>query len=145
MRFHLIDRLDAWEPGAWVRATKLTSRSEEHWHDGEMRASLVVETFLQAGTWLVMATTDRRRRAALLSIGALEICGPVEPGDVLDVHGVVETMGAETAVLSGSVRVGDRPVLECRDVMCALIDADELEDPSDVERMQTLLIRGSVS
>ena len=29
MRFHLIDRLDAWEPGRRVRATKLASLSEE--------------------------------------------------------------------------------------------------------------------
>lgn len=145
MRFHLIDRLDAWEAGRWVRATKLTSRSEEHWEAGptgpRMPATLVVEALLQAGTWLVIATTERRRRAALLSIGELEIRGSVKPGDVLVLEGVVEAMGEQVAVLSGSASVGGRTVLECRDVMCALIDSDELEDPAEVARMHELLTR----
>jgi 3-hydroxyacyl-[acyl-carrier-protein] dehydratase len=145
VRFHLIDRLDAWEPGAWVRATKLTSRAEDHWQAGadglHMPPALVVEAFLQAGTWLVMATTERRRRAALLSIGELRFGGPVVPGDALELHGNVETMGKEVAVLSGTGRVDDRIVLECRDVMCTLIDADALEDPDQVTRMHEVLTR----
>lgn len=145
MRFHLIDRLDAWEPGRWVRATKLTSRAEDYWQVGpdglQMPAALVVEAFLQAGTWLVMATTEHRRRAALLSIGELRLGGPVVPGDALELHGIVETMGEDVAVLSGTGRVGDRTVLECRDVMCTLIDADTLEDPDQVARMRDVLTR----
>ena len=33
MRFHLIDRVDAYEPGQSVRGRKLTSHSEEYWED----------------------------------------------------------------------------------------------------------------
>ena len=33
MRFHLIDRVDAYEPGQSVRARKLTSKSETLWED----------------------------------------------------------------------------------------------------------------
>ena len=145
MRFHLIDRLDAWQPGRSVTATKLTSRAEDHWEVGpdglHMPAALVVEAFLQAGTWLVMATTERRRRAALLSIGELHLHGPVTPGDALVLHGTVESMGDDVAVLSGTGRVRDRTVLECRDVMCALIEAETLEDPDAVARMHELLTR----
>lgn len=147
MRFHLIDRLDAWEPGRRVRATKLTSLSEDHWESGEdgprMPAALVLEAFLQAGTWLVMATTERRRRAALLSVGELRVLGPVRPGDALELEGVVESMGDDVAVLSGTGRVGETVVLVCTDVMCALIDAGELEAPEDTARMHELLTRGA--
>jgi 3-hydroxyacyl-[acyl-carrier-protein] dehydratase len=31
MRFHLIDRVDAYEPSRSVRARKLTSHSEDYW------------------------------------------------------------------------------------------------------------------
>ena len=145
MRFHLIDRLDAWEPGRRVRATKLASLSEEHWEDGpdglRMPAALVLEAFLQAGTWLVMATTERRRRAALLSVGEVRLIGPVRPGDALELDGVVDRMGNDVAVLSGSGHVGDTTVLECTDVMCALIDAGDLEAPEDTARMHELLTR----
>ena len=46
----------------------------------EMPAPLVLEALCQAGTWLVMITTERRKRAALLSIGSVDFwarCGQV--------------------------------------------------------------------
>lgn len=149
MRFHLVDRLDACVPGESVRATKLTSRSEDHWEDGpagpRMPVALMLEAFLQAGTWLVMTTTERRRRAALLSIGAVEVTGAVVPGDALELHGTVESMSDDVAVLSGTGRVGDRTVLQCREVMCVLIDADALEASEDVARRYELLTRDAAA
>ena len=116
MRFHLIDRVDSWEPGQSVRARKLTSLSEEFWEDGgdgpQMPPPLVLEALCQAGTWLVMITTDRRKRAALLSIGSVDFLGPVRPGDVLELEGGVDSMNDEVAVVSGRVTVDGTAVLE---------------------------------
>ena len=84
MRFHLIDRVDAYEPARSVRARKLTSRSEEYWEESPrgpiMPPPFVLEALCQAGTWLVMITTDRSKRAALLSIGSVDFVGDVYPG-----------------------------------------------------------------
>src|SRR4051794_36382242 len=58
MRFHLIDRVDAYEPGQWVRGRKLTSHAEEYWEESEdgrvMPAPLILEALCQAGTWLII-------------------------------------------------------------------------------------------
>ncbi len=145
MRFHLIDRVDAWEAGQSVRGRKLTSLSEEYWEDGGdglvMPPPLVLEALCQAGTWLVMITTERRKRAALLSIGSVDFLAPVRPGDVLVLEGGVDSMSDEVAVVSGRVTVDGRPVLEAKDIMCALIDADDLADLDDTERLQKMLTR----
>lgn len=145
MRFHLIDRVDSWEPGQSVRARKLTSLSEEFWEDAgdgpQMPPPLVLEALCQAGTWLVMITTDRRKRAALLSIGSVDFLGPVRPGDVLQLEGEVDSMSDEVAVVSGRVTVDGTAVLEAKDIMCALIDAQDLADLEDTERLQKLLTR----
>jgi len=145
MRFHLIDRVDSWEPGQSVRARKLTSLSEEFWEDGgdgpQMPPPLVLEALCQAGTWLVMITTDRRKRAALLSIGSVDFLGPVRPGDVLELEGGVDSMNDEVAVVSGRVTVDGTAVLEAKDIMCALIDAQDLADLEDTERLQKMLTR----
>ena len=128
MRFHLIDRIDEFEAGRSVRARKLTSHSEEYWEqDGEelaMPAPFVLEALCQAATWLIMITTERRKRAALLSIGAVDWLRPVRPGEVLVMSGEIDSFGDETAVVSGRVTVADEVVLEAREIMCALIDAD---------------------
>jgi 3-hydroxyacyl-[acyl-carrier-protein] dehydratase len=143
MRFHLIDRVEELEPGVSVRARKVTSHSEEYWEDFDggprMPPPFVLEAFCQAGTWLIMITTDRSKRAALLQVGSVNWHREVRPGDVLVMHGEMSEFGNETAVLSGTVTVDGETVLDCEDVMCALIDADELADLDDTERLQRML------
>lgn len=146
MRFHLIDRIDALEPRRAVRGRKLTSRQETYWRDTgrgpEMPPPLVLEALCQAGSWLVMGSTGLRRRAALLSVDTVRFTGPVRPGDVLAMAGQVESMGDDTAVLSGTVTVGERTVLAAGDIMCALIPTEDLEDPDQVRDMYRRLTRG---
>jgi len=145
MRFHLIDRIDAWEPAKSVRARKLTSFSEDYWEQTEngplMPAPFVLEALCQAGSWLIMITTERRKRAALLSVGSVDWLGEVGPGAVLEMVGECESFGEESAVVSGYVTCDGVRVLEAKDIMCALIDAGELADLDDTERLQKMLTR----
>jgi 3-hydroxyacyl-[acyl-carrier-protein] dehydratase len=145
VRFHLIDRVDEWEPGVSVRGRKLTSIAEDYWDDdgGDpvMPPPLVLEALCQAGTWLVMITTERRKRAALLSIGSVSFLDAVRPGDVLELEGRVESINDEVAVISGRVTVDGRAVLEASDIMCALIEAGTLADLDETEQLQRMLTR----
>jgi 3-hydroxyacyl-[acyl-carrier-protein] dehydratase len=145
LRFHLIDRVEAVEPGKSVRGKKLTSLSEDYWEPSDdgpvMPYPFVLEALCQAGTWLVMITTDRKKRAALLSIGSVEFLDTVHPGDVLELDARVDSMSDEVAVVSGRVTVDGNPVLEASDIMCALIDAEDLADLDDTERLQKMLTR----
>ncbi len=145
MRFHLIDRVDAYEPSQSIRARKVTSFSEDYWEerDGElvMPPPFVLEALCQAATWLIMITTERRKRAALLSVGSVDWHGEVKPGDVLELVGEIVSMGEETGVVSGRVNVDGVAVLEASEIMCALIDASDLADLDDTERLQTMLTR----
>jgi 3-hydroxyacyl-[acyl-carrier-protein] dehydratase len=145
VRFHLIDRVDAWEPAKSVQARKLTSLSEDYWEDhGDgpvMPPPFALEALCQAGTWLVMLTTERRKRAALLSVGSVSFVRDVRPGDVMIMEGEVDSMSDEVAVVSGRVTVDGEPVLEAAEIMCALIDADDLAGADDTERLQKMLTR----
>lgn len=145
MRFHLIDRVDACEPGKSVRARKLVSRSEESLvgpaDDPIMPAPLVLEALCQAGTWLIMITTERKQRAALLSIGTVEFLGDARPGDIIMLEGNVESWGDEVAVISGQATVDGTPILTASEIMCILIDANDLADPDETARLQQLFTR----
>lgn len=143
MRFHLIDRVEELEPKSFVRARKVTSFSEDYWEevDGELRMPppFVLEAFCQAGTWLIMISTDRAKRAALLQVGSVDWHRDVRPGDVLTMEGTIASFGDETAVLGGTVKVDGETVLECEDVMCALIDSDDLADLETTKMLQDML------
>jgi 3-hydroxyacyl-[acyl-carrier-protein] dehydratase len=146
VRFHLIDRVDAYEPRRSVRARKLTSVSEELWEPTPagpvMPPPLVLESLCQAATWLIVASTERRKRAALLQIGSVSFpARAVRPGDVLELRGEVTSMSDEMAVLSGEASVDGRRVLAANDIMCALIDAGDLQELDETARLQRQLIR----
>jgi 3-hydroxyacyl-[acyl-carrier-protein] dehydratase len=119
--------------------------SEDYWEEGDdgplMPPPFMLEALCQAGTWLILITTERRKRAALLSVGSVDFLDDVRPGEVLELEGTVDSMSDEVAVISGRVTVGARTVLEAQDIMCALIDASDLEDLEDTARMQKLLTR----
>lgn len=138
MRFLLTDRIVAYTPDRAVRARKVTSRTETYWRDlgtgPVMPPALVLETLCQAGACLVMLSTGVRRRAALLSVGEVVVVGDVRPGDVLDVDARMVSVSDEAAVMSGEAAVDGRVVLRAADVMCALIDVAELDDPEDTRR-----------
>lgn len=145
MRFHLIDRVLECEPGQSIRAWKLTSESEDYWEDSGsgpvMPPPFALEALCQAGTWLVMITTERRKRAALLSIASVDFLGDVRPGDVLEMRGSIDSLSDEVAVISGTVTVDERPILDAREIMCVLIDASDLADLGDTHRLQKVLTR----
>src|SRR5204863_9838071 len=102
-----------------------------------MPHALVLEALCQAGSWLLLLSSELRQRAALLSIGSVTYIREVELGAVLEIEGHVVGAGLvpalahnETAVFSGRVLVEGRPVLEASEIMCVLIDAQGLEDPA---------------
>jgi 3-hydroxyacyl-[acyl-carrier-protein] dehydratase len=145
VRFHLIDRIDSYEPKRSVRGRKLTSHSEEYWEDSEtgpiMPLPFLLESLCQAATWLIIASTDLRKRAALVSVASAEFLGDVHPGDVLEVEGTVESFGDEAAVISGHITVDGRLVLQAKDIMCTLINVEDLEDADSTRRMKDMLMR----
>jgi 3-hydroxyacyl-[acyl-carrier-protein] dehydratase len=106
-----------------------------------MPPPFVLEAFCQAGTWLIMISTERAKRAALLQVGSVAWHRDVRPGDVLVLDGRIASFGDESAVLGGTVSVDGETVLECEDVMCALIDAGDLADLDDTLRLQRMLTR----
>ncbi|MFE5085787.1 hotdog family protein [Streptomyces mirabilis] len=139
MRFHLIDRIETCAPREHITARKVTSAGETYWQDtGDGPAlpfGLALEALCQSATWLIMLSTDHRLRAALLAVGEATAHRPVRPGEVLRMHATVESMTEEAALLDGTVTVDGENVLEASGILCALIDAERLDDPAATRRM----------
>src|SRR5262249_33951019 len=138
MRFHLLDRIEAHEPGRWMLASKLASPDEPYWDTSAaapvMPPELVLEALCQTGQWLLIATTDAARRGALVSVGEAEFLDAVHPGERLMMEAHIRRLDDESAVIDGEARVADRVVLRAEAVMAVLVDAAELEDPDATRR-----------
>ena len=71
MKFHLIDRIDRWEPGKSLAAAKYLALGEEYLADHFpqfpiMPGVLMLQSCVEAAGWLWRATTDYRHPVIVL-------------------------------------------------------------------------------
>lgn len=146
MRFHLIDRIDSWTPREHITARKVTTLDEDYWqatpNGPALPFGLALEALCQSATWLIMLSTDHKLRAALLAVGEATAHRDVAPGEVLRMEARIESMNDEAAILDGTVTVDGETVLEASGILCALIDAERLDDPANTARMARQLQGG---
>src|ERR1700679_2770084 len=124
MRFNLIDRIDGWELGKSLRATKFLSLAEEYLADHfprfpVMPGVLMVESMTHAGAWLVRVSEDFAHSMVLLKEARNVRFGRfVAPGQVLTVTAeILKQTGREVQLktqgyLGDDVAVSARLVLE---------------------------------
>lgn len=71
MRFHLIDRIDTWEPGKSLTAAKFLALGEEYLADHFpqfpiMPGVLMLQSCVEAASWLWRASTDYKHPVVVL-------------------------------------------------------------------------------
>jgi 3-hydroxyacyl-[acyl-carrier-protein] dehydratase len=118
MRYFLIDRIVAFEPGHRARALKAVSLESDILHDHfpgypVLPGAFLIEAMAQLSGFLVEMSSnvpDRVRRALLVKVDEAKFHAPAEPGDqlVLDAH--LEEGRDDAAKTSVSVVNGDRKV-----------------------------------
>ncbi len=107
MRFHLIDRIDACEPGRALRATKLLALGEEYLADHfpkcpVMPGVLMLQAVVEAAGWLWRATTDYRHPVVVLrEVKSVKYGTFMLPGRRMDVNVELTKQDGDTATFKG--------------------------------------------
>jgi 3-hydroxyacyl-[acyl-carrier-protein] dehydratase len=107
MRFHLIDRIDACEPGKALRATKLLALGEEYLADHfpkfpVMPGVLMLQAVVEAASWLWRATTDYRHPVVVLrDVKNVKYGSFMLPGRRMDVGVELVKQDGDTATFKG--------------------------------------------
>lgn len=109
MRFHLIDRIGAWEPGKSLAAAKYLALGEEYLADHFPRfpimpGVLMLQACVEAATWLWRATTDYKHPVIVLrELKSVKYGTFMMPGRRMDV----------TAALTKSDAAADTATFKC--------------------------------
>jgi len=137
MRFLLVDRIDAVEPGRRIEAHKVVS-FEEAWLPRPtapcpaLPPALLLEAVLQAGMWLLRASSDFTRQPLVLSADGVRLGRPVRSGERVSLVAEIRQVAEDGAVLRGEARVGDEQVALGERIVCAFQPLEAFDDPAEV-------------
>jgi 3-hydroxyacyl-[acyl-carrier-protein] dehydratase len=107
MRFHLIDRIDAVEPGKSLRAAKFLTLGEEYLADHfptfpVMPGVLMLQAVVEAAAWLWRATTDYTHPVIVLrDVRNVKYGTFMQPGRRMDVSVELSKTDGDTAAFKG--------------------------------------------
>jgi 3-hydroxyacyl-[acyl-carrier-protein] dehydratase len=125
MRFNLVDRIVAVEVGRSLRAVKQLTLGEDYLADHfptfpVMPGVLMLQTLVEAGSWLLRATDDFRHSMIVLrEVKNVKYGTFMEPGRRMDITVELRERAGPTAVLKGKgecegqTAVAARLVLAC--------------------------------
>ncbi len=103
MRFHLIDRIDGWEPGKSLKASKFLALGEEYLADHFPRfpimpGVLMLQACVEAASWLWRVTTNYQHTVIVLrAVQNVKYGTFMQPGRRLDVTIELTKSDADTA------------------------------------------------
>ena len=107
MRFNLIDRIDSWEAGKSLKASKFLALGEEYLADHfprfpVMPGVLMLEACVEAAAWLWRASTDFRHPVIVLrDLKSVKYGTFMQPGRRMDVTVELTKADDTTAVFKG--------------------------------------------
>ena len=115
MRFNLVDRVHAWEPGKRLTASKVLTLGEEYLADHfptfpVMPGVLMLQAVVEAAAWLWRATTDYRHPVIVLrDVRNVKYGTFMQPGRRMDVGVELSKTDGDTATFCFAQPDKERP------------------------------------
>jgi 3-hydroxymyristoyl/3-hydroxydecanoyl-(acyl carrier protein) dehydratase len=137
MKFRMVDRIVAWQARQSIRGVKGVS-FEEYELRGAMGdepclpESLVIESLLQLGNWLVILSSDFTEMALIFRIEEVRFHDRLRPGQSLVGEVRVGSYRPDGILFDGCARVGREVIAEGRGCLASPVPLAEFHDPEDV-------------
>lgn len=147
MRFLLVDRITALEPGKSITAVKSLSLAEEYLADHfpgfpVMPGVLMLEALVQAGAWLMRASEDFAYSTILLKEAkAIRYNNFVTPGKTLTVTATVRKTDGNVWDFNGSGTVEGNSAVSARIALQQFNLADNNADLADSDHLRRDALR----
>jgi 3-hydroxyacyl-[acyl-carrier-protein] dehydratase len=136
MKFRLVDKILAWEPYRRIRGIKAVSfeeycLKESFGDEGRLPETLMLESFLQLGNWLILLSSDFAQMGLVAKLPLVRFDGSLPAGAQMQLEVNLLHQRAEGFILAGEGRVGERVVItgECLAVPAR---AAEYVNPDDL-------------
>ena len=137
MRFRLVDHICEFTPWKSITATKSVSLEEYFLKDEfgdvpKLPETLLVESMLQAGNWLVVLSSDFEKMGIVVGLQRVEISRSLRPGEMVTFHLNLGSRREDAIYMEGKGYVQGEKILEGKGAMAILRPLDEFEYPPDL-------------
>ena len=137
MKFRMVDRILQWQPRRAIRGIKTVSFEEYQLKTAFadepcLPESLVLESLLQLGNWLIVLSSDFSQLGLILRIE--EVCwrGRVRPGEQLQMEASVRIYRDDGVVFDGHAATGREVIATGRGCLALPVPLADYSDPEDL-------------
>ena len=140
MRCLLIDKITSLETGSKISGIKNVTMSENFLQDHfpgfpVMPGVLQLEAVLQLCSWLIFATSDYKKKAALISVKSLKFKEFIVPGDQMVIDVVLKSYNDVQAVFDAKIQVDNTLKTEIKGGTLSYTAVEEREDPMKAKEL----------
>ena len=137
MKFRLVDKIVAWSPYQSISGIKAVSFEEyclKEFFGDEPRLpeTLLLESFLQLGNWLILLSSDFKETGMVVRISEVRFHGFLLPGQQLQMGVTLARQRDDGYELSGEGRVNGQTIISGLGCLAVPVPAAELMDPADL-------------
>jgi 3-hydroxyacyl-[acyl-carrier-protein] dehydratase len=136
VKFRLVDQILFWSPYQSIRGIKTVSfeeygLKEAFGDEPHLPESLLVESVLQLGNWLILRSSDFNQMAMIVRIAKINFHGFLLPGQRLEMEVTLSRLHDGFFRMAGEGRVNGRTIVTGMDCLAVPAPAREFVDPED--------------
>ena len=137
MKFRLVDKIVAWSPYQRISGIKAVSfeeycLKESFGDEPRLPETLLLESFLQLGNWLILLSSDFKETGMVVRISEVRFHGYLLPGQQLRMEVTLARQREDGYELSGEGRVNGRTVISGLGCLAVPVPAAELVAPANL-------------
>ncbi len=132
--FSFVDRIQSFQPGSRILGSYVIPAAVD-----TFSPSLVGEAVGQLAAWAAMSAANFQRRPVAGLAGAIDLLGPVRPGQTVELSAELESIDDEAVAYRGEARVDGTPVIRLHDCVGPMIPVVDFDDPQALRDRFALL------
>jgi 3-hydroxymyristoyl/3-hydroxydecanoyl-(acyl carrier protein) dehydratase len=137
MKFRFVDKITSWSPYQRIAGVKVVSfeeysLKESFGDEPRLPETLLLESFLQLGNWLILLSSDFKEIGMAVRISEVRFHGFVAPGQRLQMAVNLARRREDGYELTGEGRVNGRTIISGLGCLAVPVPAVELMDPDDM-------------
>jgi 3-hydroxyacyl-[acyl-carrier-protein] dehydratase len=137
MKFRLVDKIVAWSPYQSISGIKAVSfeeycLKESFGDEPRLPETLLLESFLQLGNWLILLSSDFRETGMVVRISEVRFHGFLLPGRQLRMEVALVRRREDGLELSGTGQVDGQTIITGLGCVAVPVPAAELVDPANL-------------